>query len=219
MKTKISAVFLTLLMLLSIFSACTQEPSTAIQQSDKDSAKIKDHFIHISAQHTLAETAPKISTYDELFNKLSDSDTDAIYYKGNEDIKISSDKAITKLLAIETTGNISLDATASSVIVYDAGEAITVNAAADSLIVSADDVSVDVNHQTGIVYAEGQNVTVNIKNSATDMVFARNTAVTINNITDEEITVMLINGVKVIVPAKTTYSVRDNTLQKYKSAK
>lgn len=211
MMKKISAVILTLLIILSVFAGCTRQ-QTATQQSDADSAKIKDHFTHITSQHTLAGSAKKFDTAEAFKNAINSPGTAAVSYTGEEEIKIKADTTISKLVAVDTTGNVSLDTDAESVIVYGAGEKITVNAFTESFIVSADDVTVNVKNKLGWLYVEGQNVTVNVKDRNIDMIFARNTAVTVNNTTNKDITVMLVNGAKVTVPGDSTYSVKDNTI-------
>lgn len=211
MLKKISAVILTLLMILSVFAACTKQ-QTATQSSDADSAKIKDHFAHLTSQHTLAQSAKEFTSVMVFENAISSPGTAAVSYTGEEEIKIKADKTISKLVAVNTTGNVSLDTDTESVIVYGAAEKITINAFTESFIVSADNVTADIKNQLGIMYVEGQDVTVNVKDHNIDMIFARNTAVTVNNKTNKDISVMLVNGAKVTVPGDSTYSVKDNTI-------
>ena len=214
MKRKLSAAVLILTLAAALFSCGKATPEAATQQSDGDSAHIKEDFDIIESKLSEAESATAVNDTASFSEQLENSDTDVISYEGNDDIIIDSAKASGKTVIINTCGSVSLDSPADTLIVNGAANGFTVNAEAGSIILAGTAVTAEINSETGTVLVKGKDITVNVRNSSVEKLIVVNVTAIVNNLTEEDIYVTLANGTKVTVPANHTYRISDNTLQK-----
>ena len=216
MKRKISVAILILALMLTLFSCRQAPPEPATQLSDKDSVHLKEDFDELGGKLSEAETAEAASDTASFETQLTDNNSAVVSYEGSEDIQIDGENTSAKTVTINTTGSISLSSPVEALIVSGADGGFTADARAESIILEGDGITADIKSETGTVLVNGKNVTVNVRNSAIEKIIVVNTTAKVNNITDDDVTVMLANGAKVSVPARNTYNVSDNTLQRYK---
>ena len=216
MKRKISVAILILALMLTLFSCRQAPPEPATQLSDKDSVHLKEDFDELDGKLSEAETAEAASDTASFETQLTDNNSAVVSYEGSEDIQIDGENTSDKTVTINTTGSIILASPVEALIVDGAGGGFTAEARAESIILEGDGIIADIKSGTGTVLVNGKNVTVNVRNSAIEKIIVVNTTAKVNNITDDDVTVMLANGAKVSVPARNTYNVSDNTLQRYK---
>ena len=214
MKRKLSAVILILTLAITLFSCTKPAPETATQISDGDSVHIKEDFDTMESKLAEAESATAVSDTDSFTAQLESSDTDVISYKGNDDVVIDSANASEKTVDISTSGSITLDSPAETLIVNGAEGGFTANAKAESIILEGTGITAEINSETGTILVKGKDITVNVRNSVVEKIIVVNISAIINNLTDTDIFVTLANGTKITVPSDHTYRVSANTLQK-----
>ena len=214
MKRKLYAVILILTLATTLFSCTKPAPETATQISDGDSVHIKEDFDAMESKLAEAESATAVSDTDSFTAQLESSDTDVISYEGNDDVVIDSANASEKTVDISTSGSVTLDSPAETLIVNGAEGGFTANAKAESIILEGTGITAEINSETGTILVKGKDITVNVRNSVVEKIIAVNVSAIINNLTDTDIFVTLANGTKITVPSEHTYKVSDNTLQK-----
>ena len=175
---------------------------------------IKEDFDAMESKLEEAESATAVSDTDSFTAQLESSDTDVISYEGNDDVVIDSANASEKTVDISTSGSVTLDSPAETLIVNGAEGGFTANAKAESIILEGTGITAEINSETGTILVKGKDITVNVRNSVVEKIIAVNVSAIINNLTDTDIFVTLANGTKITVPSEHTYKVSDNTLQK-----
>lgn len=215
MSRKLTSLIIIVLTLVTVFVSCKTSPvpETPSQKSDEDSLTLKNDFDTMSEQASISQSAKAVISATEFEKLLSDEERNAVAYYGTEDITVAVNEYTDKTLSVKTTGSLTLNSPVKSVVAESVPKGITLNAKADSLLINGSDITTDVKSDTGSIYIEGKNAVVNVSAVVEKIVTVNSTAVIVNS-TENELSVFLANGTKVIVPANSTYSVKTNEITK-----
>lgn len=216
MTKKFFIIFLTVIMTLCIFNACTSipegEPATMI--SDGDSVKIQEAHSFVEAQKAKSESSKSVASGDAFSSVLKNTDTSAASYKGVEDILIKESEYIDKTVTVNTTGSVTLESPLNTLVLTLADGGFSAKAKADNIIISGEAIKAEIKSETGNIYIDGKDADLTIYEK-TDSILVKNSTAKIHNLSDENTYITLVNGVKVLLQPKNTYNVKDNTIAKY----
>ncbi len=220
MIKKLLSIILITVTVACILTSCTAaKEETATQLSDAEAEKLSEDFSFFNTQLSRAESAKNTATNDAFQSVLINPDTSMAAYYGAEDITIALPEHSEKTVSIRTSGSFTLESSVASIVLLGVSNGFTANAKADSILIKGDDIRAELNAPTGTVYITGKNAEIFINNNEIDKLIAGNTTALIHNLSDEAISVTLMNGTKITVNKNQTYHVQDNTLTKYKAEK
>lgn len=217
MKKKIFSLFVAVLCIISVFSACkkqaeTHAPETASQISDSEAKDIGKDFISIAEQESLADTATPVASSDAFDSQAANPERKAVSYYGAEDLELSFDAYADKIFSIKTVGSVTVSSPVFSLILEEA-KALVLNAKADNVTIKASDINTDIKSATGNICIKGKNVTLSVYNGSIDSILINNSTAVIKNFTDTPFNVTLTNGSKISIPAYHTYLTKTNEIK------
>ncbi len=183
---------------------------TSIVTTEKDYAPVADAEELLS----FADEARATGTVDAFNKVLGSADAGVASYNGADDIIISAEEHINKIVKVKTLGKVELNSSVTSLVIADAPAGLTVNAKADSIVIDGNSVTADINCDTGSVYIKGKDVKLNIRDGKTENVIIGNSTAVIYNHTDDDILVTLANGATRTIGKRHTYQVKEDLISK-----
>lgn len=183
---------------------------TSVVTTEKDHAPVAD----IEEMISFADEARSTGTLDAFKKVLGNEDAGVASYNGTDDIIISEEEHINKIVKVKTSGKVELNSTVASLMITDAPKGLTVNAKADSIIINGNSVIADINSDTGSIYIKGKDVKLNIREGKTENIIVGNSTAVIYNHSDDDVLVTLVNGATRIIEKKHTYQVKEDLISK-----